>query len=418
LSTLLLFTASYPFDFASEQTFLDREVYHLAKYFNRLIIIPKIAKGNKLAVPTSVEVETGFANYFSKHAKDIRIFLHAITSKHFYRELRSHFSLLIQPVKFARLVLFAGRAELTRKWLMSWLESHHEDVNQIVFYSFWFDDITMGLGLIKQKYSQIKLVTRAHGYDIYEEQYFPYYWPLRREILTKLDKVFPASKDGKEYFRSHYPEFKDLFETAHLGTEDPGFISKASADNVLRIVSCAHIFPLKRIDLLCKGVALAAQMRPEQSFEWHHFGDGKARKTLQKMIARSFPSNAKGFLPGYVPNQDIMRHYRDDPVDVFVNLSTTEGGAPVAIQEAISCGIPVIATNVGGNPEIVSERNGILLDPNLTPEDVSRALLKISDDPQLTQKMRQESRRIWEESYNAEVNFRDFAEKLAAIRQG
>ena len=263
MSTLLLFPASYPFDFASEQTFLDREVHYLTQYFDRLIIIPKISKGNQLAVPSSVEVETGFADYFSKNAKGIDIVLHAITSEHFYRELRNRFALLFQPVKLARLVLFSGRAELTRNWLKNWLENRQEDANQIVLYSFWFDDITMGLGLVKREYPHIKLVSRAHGYDIYEEQYFPYYWPMRREILSILDKVFPASNDGRDYFRSRYPEYKDSFETAHLGTADPGFVSKSSTNNVFRIVSCAHIFPLKRIDLLCEGIALAARMRPE-----------------------------------------------------------------------------------------------------------------------------------------------------------
>jgi glycosyltransferase involved in cell wall biosynthesis len=86
-------------------------------------------------------------------------------------------------------------------------------------------------------------------------------------------------------------------------------------------------------------------------------------------------------------------------------------------MEAISYGIPVIATSVGGNTEIVSDRNGILLDSNPTPEEIAQALLKICDSPGLAQKMRVESRRVWEESYNADVNFRAFAEQLKAIRQ-
>lgn len=112
-----------------------------------------------------------------------------------------------------------------------------------------------------------------------------------------------------------------------------------------------------------------------------------------------------------------MLHYKEKSVDLFVNLSTTEGGAPVSIQEATSCGIPIIATNVGGNPEIVSERNGILLDQNPTPDEVAQALLKICDNPEMASKMRKESRRVWEESYNAEVNFRAFAQRLREIRQ-
>ena len=415
---LLIFTGSYPFDIAAEQTFIHREIPHLLNHFERVVLVPKTLHGHRLEIPFRVGVNEDFAIYIKKNSNPFTLVSKAFSLQSFFREIRSDPTLLFYPAKTLKLILFLGKAELTRNWVSNWIDNNDVDLDHCLFYSYWFDHVAMGLGLIKKKYPQVKLVSRAHGYDIYEEQYFPYYWPCRRQALGNLDKLFPASNDGRQYFCDRYPEFKDLFETAHLGIENPGFISKASADNVLRIVSCAHIFPLKRIDLLCKGVALAAQMRPEQSFEWHHFGDGKARKTLKKMIARSFPSNAKGFLPGYVPNRDIMRHYKDEPVDVFVNLSVTEGGAPVAIQEAISCSIPVIATNVGGNPEIVSERNGLLLSPNPTREEVAQALLKIYDDPEATRKMRIESRQIWEDSYNAEVNFRDFAEKLVVIRQG
>jgi glycosyltransferase involved in cell wall biosynthesis len=116
-----------------------------------------------------------------------------------------------------------------------------------------------------------------------------------------------------------------------------------------------------------------------------------------------------------VPNHEILQHYKDHPVDVFVNVSSTEGGAPVAIQEAMSCGIPVIATSVGGNPEVVSGRNGILLDADPTPEQIATALLRIWDNPSLAAEMRKESRRIWQTGYNAEVNFRAFAERLKSI---
>jgi glycosyltransferase involved in cell wall biosynthesis len=172
------------------------------------------------------------------------------------------------------------------------------------------------------------------------------------------------------------------------------------------------------LDLLLDGIIFAARMRPSQKFEWIHFGDGKARATLQVRLDKEFPPNATGKLPGFVSNPEILQYYRATPVDVFVNLSTTEGGAPVSIMEAIACGIPIVATRVGGNPEIVSERNGILLNPDPTPEQVARALLTIWGDPETAWLMRVESRRIWQESYNANVNFRDFAEQLKSLVKG
>ena len=392
------------------------EIPHLIRKFDRVILVPKISKGNRLAVPSSVEVENKFSDYFEKNTRIFSMVLNALGSIHFYQELHAQISLLVQPFKLARLILFLGRAEIIRRWVNDWMRTHQENSDQIVFYSYWFNELVMGLGLVKQKYPDIKIVSRAHNYDIYEELYFPYYWPLRRQTLARLDKLFPVSYDGKDYFRNRYPEFHDLFETAHLGVEEPGFVSKSSADGVLRIVSCANIEPRKRIDLLLEGIAYAARMRPEQKFEWHHFGGGQARRKLHKAVKNSFPHNATANLPGHVLNQEVLRHYKENPVDMFVNLSTNEG-IPVSIMEAISCGIPVIATNVGGNPEIVSKRNGLLLPLNPSAEEVAQALLQICDNPEIRYKMREESRRVWQESYNADVNFQDFAEKLQAVRR-
>jgi glycosyltransferase involved in cell wall biosynthesis len=135
-------------------------------------------------------------------------------------------------------------------------------------------------------------------------------------------------------------------------------------------------------------------------------------------MTQSFPANVHGEFLGNVPNSEIMRYYRDRPVDVFVNVSSTEGGAPVAIQEAVSCGIPIVATAVGGNPEVVTDKNGILLDPNPTVGQIASALFRIWDNPLLAAEMRKESRRIWQTSYNAKVNFRAFAERLKSIGEG
>jgi len=86
-------------------------------------------------------------------------------------------------------------------------------------------------------------------------------------------------------------------------------------------------------------------------------------------------------------------------------------------MEAISCGIPVIATSVGGNVEIVSEQNGLLLDPDPTPEQIGQALLKYWDDQNAVPLKRQASFKVWQERYNADANFRAFAERLKSIRQ-
>ena len=412
---LILFTTSYPYDFTAEHAFISPEIRRLGKHFDRIILVPRMSKGKQLPLPAGVEVDVRYAEALRANTSLRRMLALAFRSRPFLSEIRTHPGLLFSPAKLLKLILFSARAELIRSWVKRRLESERLDIHSCVLYSYWFDHTPTGLAMLRREFPEIKLVSRAHGYDIYEQYYFPHYWPYRRETLGLMDAVFVASDAGRDYFRERYPEYSSKFETAHLGIEDPGFVTAPSTDGIFRIVSCSYIVPVKRLDLLLDGIATSARLRPGQKFEWVHFGDGKGKGSLERRITRSFPSNVQSRLPGYVPNSEIMQYYRDHPVDVFVNVSKTEGGAPVSIQEAISCGIPVVATAVGGNPEIVSEKNGILLGANPTPEEIAAALLKIWDNPALSASLRTGSRQVWETGYNAETNFRAFAERLKSI---
>ncbi|MCE7921378.1 MAG: glycosyltransferase, partial [Chloroflexi bacterium CFX1] len=102
--------------------------------------------------------------------------------------------------------------------------------------------------------------------------------------------------------------------------------------------------------------------------------------------------------------------------DVFLNVSSTEGTS-VAMMEAVSCGIPVLATAVGGNVEIVREKNGFLLGENPTPDEIANALLQVCDNRERWLTKRQGSREVWRERYNETTNFEAFAQKLVEIRK-
>jgi glycosyltransferase involved in cell wall biosynthesis len=233
--------------------------------------------------------------------------------------------------------------------------------------------------------------------------------------LPLVDRVFPDSEGGTDYLRKRYPDFTSRYETELLGVVDPGFINRASTDGVFRIVSCSMIRPEKRVERILEGIMHTARLRREQYFEWIHIGNGATRNELQKRAEKEFPSNAKAFFPGYADHATLMSLYKDKPIDVFVNLSKTEG-TPVSVMEAISCGIPIIATSVGGNAEIVSGQNGILLSKDPTLDEISSAVFHLIDHPEEAQKARNGSREIWRSRYNADLNFSRFVKKLSAVR--
>lgn len=410
---VLLFSNSYPYDYATEQTFLKGEVEILRKRFDKVVLVPRIAKGNLLPLPEGVEVDTSFASSFTMCRRLAESAL-AMFSKDFYLDIKNRLPSSLKPSYLRRVFSFIAGANLTRKWMKNWLKSNCISASDVVCYTFWFDELAMGIGLAKRKHPVLKVVSRAHGYDLYEELYGD--WPCRLRAIEMTDGVYSVSEAGQEYLQKKYPAFKEKYGTFRLGVPDPGRLSVPSEDGVLRVVSCSMIYDIKRVDLLLEGIACAARKRSVQCIEWRHFGDGDMREQLRARAEDELPPNAKSYLPGFISQKELIKSYIETPVDVFVNVSSTEG-TPVSIMEAMSCSIPVIATAVGGNVEVAGEKNGLLLSANPTPNEIADALLSVCDNRESWLKKRQGSREVWQERYNETTNFEAFAQKLVEIRK-
>lgn len=411
---VLLFSNSYPYDFATEQTFLKGEVEILCKQFERVILIPRIAQGNLLPIPDGVQVDTSFAKSFTLCRRLAESVL-AVFSKDFYLDIKKRLPSSLKSSYLRRVFSFIAGANLTRKWMQNWLKTNHISESEVICNTFWFDELTMGLSLVKETLPSLRVISRAHGYDLYEELYGD--WPCRPRAIELIDGLFPDSDIGVNYLLEKYPQFKEKYEAALLGVKDPGGVARPSEDGVLRLVSCSNFHPVKRIDLLLESVLTAAKKRPEQAIEWTHFGGAEdIRQQYTQRVANEFPANAKASFPGYQSQRELIQTYLSKPVDIFLNVSSTEGTS-VAMMEAVSCGIPVLAAAVGGNVEVVREKNGLLLSANPTPDEIADALLSICDDREAWLKKRQGSREVWQERYNETTNFEAFAQKLVEIRK-
>jgi len=413
---LILFSASYPYVRGGESNFLGHEVRYLLKDFDRVIVVPEKCVGQVFADHADAEIDISYAKCLDSQSFP-GLFRLGISSKIFRRGLAEKNFPRFSFSAWRRLIAFSGKAEFTRRWVLNWLREKNVKEKDCVFYTYWFDHAAAGIGFLKEQFPDIKLITRAHGYDIYEEQYYtPPFWPCRNSALPFIDRIFSASEAGSQYLSSRYPKYSNRYETSLLGVSDPGFVTQPSVDGVFRIASCSMIRPEKRIELLHKSILHAARLRPQQKIEWFHFGNGVSREQMQKTADEQLPSNAKAYFPGYSDLEGLMKYYRDKPFDAFVNVSKTEG-TPVSIMEAISCGIPVLATAVGGNKEIVSAENGILLSENPIVDEVASAFFQLIDNPEIAQAKRQGSRSVWQLKYNADHNFPLFSQELRSIRE-
>ena len=112
------------------------------------------------------------------------------------------------------------------------------------------------------------------------------------------------------------------------------------------------------------------------------------------------------------PNSEVLEYYKESNPSVFINLSSSEG-IPVSIMEAMSFGIPCIATDVGGNSEIVNKKNGVLISKKSPINEVKEAILKIIDSSIENQlSFNTEAYATWENNYNSETNYNEFIKSI------
>jgi colanic acid/amylovoran biosynthesis glycosyltransferase len=407
MRVLYLFSEYYPYgdESMSEHAFINNEIRYLSQKFDKVVVVPSLLLGSLQPVK-SFEVDPSLGGIMGNASK-LKIVAHALANKFFYREMISKPVSFWNPAKLKRLVYFTGRAGLVKKWLEQKLNQSIFPQNTL-FYTFWLTEVTLGLVRVKG----VQVISRAHGHDLYEEYYG--YIPCFGFILKLLHRLYLVSKPAVNYLTDKYPGCSTKLERRYLGVKKALGVSDFSKDGLVRIVSCSYLIKRKRVDLLVRGLQefVNTHQRPVL---WIHFGDGPEFERIQSMVSNMRDELFNYELKGNTANKDILNYYQNNPVEIFIHLSESEGGVPVAIQEAQAHGIPVIGTSAGGIPEIVNKDVGVLLDENPKPAEIAYAIHYIVSDTARFHRMRENSVRNWRNNFNEEVNFKQFADEIALI---
>src|SRR5690606_4461585 len=138
---------------------------------------------------------------------------------------------------------------------------------------------------------------------------------------------------------------------------------------------CRRLDPVKWVTLIPDA---SSDYNGKGMIEWHHFGGGQPHDELKIAVAPGTAANKtiSIHLHGWTRQEDLFHIYENNHVDCFVNVRESEG-IPVSIMEAMSYGIPVIATDVGASREIVNNRNGFLLDVDFDLDDLLKDILQL-----------------------------------------
>jgi glycosyltransferase involved in cell wall biosynthesis len=139
-----------------------------------------------------------------------------------------------------------------------------------------------------------------------------------------------------------------------------------------RLLSVGRLVYQKGLDLTARALADLKHL----DWEWVIAGDGSFRPELEKMC-RELGIADRVKLVGWQSKPDLTRHYGQ--ANLFVFPSRHEG-MPNAVLEAMSSGLPVIASRIAGNEELVLPDETGLLFPTESVADLHSALLELIPD--------------------------------------
>jgi teichuronic acid biosynthesis glycosyltransferase TuaC len=135
------------------------------------------------------------------------------------------------------------------------------------------------------------------------------------------------------------------------------------------LISVGALIPSKGHQLMIRAFALVAPSHP--NLQLHILGEGSYRQELEELV-RELGLKDKVELTGKRPNEELQLWF--NAADLSCLASAREGW-PNVVTESLACGTPVVATSVGGIPEILHKPElGVLVEQ--TVESIASGLKK------------------------------------------
>jgi glycosyltransferase involved in cell wall biosynthesis len=271
---------------------------------------------------------------------------------------------------------------------------------------------------IAKRYSKPLVLTQHNTFIAYKGIFWDHVewmndYAIGRQVLKEADKIVVVSNATKNYVLS-LDAAPEKVEVLHNGVDLKRFRPLTGIKDEMRkklgvskdsrvVLTVRRLVYKNGIDTLIEGAKTAIKKNPRLVF----IVVGKGPDFTQvkgKIEQLGIQENFR--LTGFVSDEDLPVYY--NTADFFVLPSKSGEGLPLVALEAMSCGVPVIATDVGGTSEVMNEDYGKLVPPN-SPEALAEAILEFSQRD--FSAVRKNLRKMVEQKYSWDKN----VEKLVKI---
>lgn len=245
--------------------------------------------------------------------------------------------------------------------------------------------------LLKLEFNIPHLCT-IHGSDI---NIYPYrdkvsYW-LTKYVLKNCDYIVAVSCKLKEKAQLIVEGLSNIL-VIYNGADNKKFrpipkelsMQKLGINERNKVIMfIGNLIPIKGVDNLIKAFYNLIEESKRDGISLYLIGDGSEKEKLSKLI-KELKLEKKVLLLGGKSHDEIPLWL--NIANIFVLTSFSEG-FPTVIPEAMMCGIPVIASNVGGIPEIITNnKSGLLIKPGDTRQ-IKESIKRLLDNDSITQKI-------------------------------
>lgn len=219
-----------------------------------------------------------------------------------------------------------------------------------------------------------KIVYTVHGFDSIRVAYRKYL-PIEKFLQNRCSAIVGVSEYDKNNLLkegiNHQVSciYNGIMTPLHI-TNDPFSEIKGYKCKILCV---ARLASPKRLDLFLK----IASLLPEYAFIW--VGN-------QRVVNQKYTSNV--YFWGNIPNAGCYNEY----ADLFFLASDYEG-LPIVIIEALACGKPIVASAVGGIPELLNGKNGFAV--NNDAQEMADKINLILSDEKLKKEMGHEAQQTY-----------------------
>lgn len=234
----------------------------------------------------------------------------------------------------------------------------------------YLDTCTTVLSIVKLLGSKFKLIVSERNttqkLSVRERlKFFFYRW---------ADAIVPNSYTQTEFIRKRYPNLSSKLHTITNFIDTDEFCPpkvKIKRDK-MRILTVARIVPQKNVLRLLEVVKRLKEEGYQFRYDW--FGTVTDKTYYQNCLDLIQEYNIGDVFEFHKPSKNIVKEYQTS--DVFCLPSLYEG-FPNVICEAMSCGLPILCSNVCDNPMIVEDgKSGFLFDPE-SNDDIFENFIKI-----------------------------------------